>query len=282
MYREIYIDMVFVTNFLMDLVLLRLTGMFLGIRSVWYRSLLGAFIGSLSSCLILFIPIDNRYPAVVVLHVLTAAVMAGAGCRIKSKSMLARAALTLYILAFLCGGFWDVISAGRDMSLGSFLLFTGVSYLSLAVCIRAYKKWEEKGETICRVLLRTQGRTADIMGFYDTGNLLTDPLTNKPVSIVEEQALAALLPSHALAGLKDMKETMGKYDDPLWETLHPHFIVFSSVDGHGGTLPAVMLEEMCIYRGEQIIYVYHPMVAVSETSFHPKGKYQIILNGKIM
>ncbi len=282
MYREIYIDMVFVTNFLMDLVLLRLTGMSLGIRAVWYRSLLGAFIGSLSSCLILFIPIDNRYPAVFLLHVLTAAAMAGIGCRIKSKSMLARATIMLYILAFLCGGFWDVISAGKDMSLGSFLLFTGASYSSFAICVRGYKKWAERGETICRVLLRTQGRTADIMGFYDTGNLLTDPLTNRPVSIVEEQALTALLPAQALTGLRDMKETMGEYDDPLWESLHPHFIVFSSVGGQGGTLPAVMLEEMCIYRGEQIIYVYHPVVAVSETSFHSKGKYQIILNGKIM
>lgn len=282
MYREIYIDVVFVTNFLMDLVLLRLTGMFLGIRAVWYRSLFGAFIGSISSCLILFIPIENRYPAVIVLHVLTAAAMTGAGCRIKSENMLARATVTLYILAFICGGLWDVISGGGNMSLGSFLVFTGASYLSLALCVRGYRKWEDKRETFCRVLLRAQGRTADIMGFYDTGNLLTDPLTNKPVSIVEEQAITALLPPGVLTGLKDMEETVGKYDDPLWESLHPHFIVFSSVGGHGGTLPAVMLEEMCIYRGEQLIYVYHPVVAVSDTSFHPKGKYQIILNGKIM
>ena len=281
MYREIYIDAVFVTNFLMDLVLLRLTGMLLGIRAVWYRSLLGAVIGSLSSCLILLIS-SIRYPAVVVFHVLTAAVMAKVGCQIRSRGMLARAAVTLYMLAFLCGGLWEVLSAGRRGTLRMFLLFTGVSYVFLALCVRGYRRWQTKGETVCRVLLKAWGETADVRGFYDTGNLLLDPLTNRPVSIIEEQALAALLPPAVQMELENMEETVGACDDPLWESLHPHFIVFSSVGGHGGTLAAVTLEEMCINRGEQTIYVYHPVVALSRTPFHSKGKYQIILNGKIM
>ncbi|MCI8815181.1 MAG: sigma-E processing peptidase SpoIIGA [Lachnospiraceae bacterium] len=282
MYREIYIDVVFATNLLMDFVLLRLTGLLFGIRAVWYRSLLGAVIGSLSSCLILIIPTDNPYPAAFALHILTAAVMAKTGCKVKSKSMLARATVTLYILAFLCGGFWDVISAGNSMALGTFLIFTGVSYLFFAVCVRGYRKWNQKGDAICRVLLKNRENTVTVKGFYDTGNLLTDPLTNKPVSIVEEQALMKLLPTAALNGGKNIEEAMGECDDPSWESLRPHFIVFRSVGEHEGVLPVITLEEMCIYRGEQIIYVYHPAIAISSASFHSRGRYQMILNGRIL
>ena len=284
MYREIYIDVVFITNFLMDFVLIRLTGMLLGIQAVWYRSLLGALIGALSSCLILLLPTDIFTLAAFVLHVATAAVMAKIGCCVKSKRMLAGATAALYILAFLCGGFWDVISAeeNRAFGLGAFVLFTGASYVLFAVCVRKYRKWNSRGEVFCQVRLKFQEKTQTVTGFYDTGNLLSDPLTGKPVSIAEEQALADLVPAAALNGLRNMQETVGKYDDPLWESLHPHFIVFSSVNDHGGMLPAITLEEMCIYRGEQIVYVYHPVIAVSSSPFDSKGAYQMILNGKMM
>ena len=285
MYREIYIDMVFVTNFLMDLVLLRLTGMLLGIRAVWHKSLLGALIGALSSCLILtlsvIIPIENGHPVVFALHVLTAAAMARVGCGQK-KSMLARTTAALYILAFLCGGLWDVLPGAEDRRFGSFLLFTGITYVLLSLSVQGYRKWSSRGETICRVRMCVQGKSADAEGFYDTGNLLTDPLTNKPVSIVEERVLETLLPAELLAGLWEMDETGAAPCGALWESLRPHVIVFSSVGGQKGTLPAVMIDEMCIYRGEQLIYVYHPVLAVSKTPFHPRGRYQIILNGKIV
>lgn len=284
MYREIYIDVVFVTNFLMDFVLIRLTGILLGIRAVWYRSLLGAALGALSSCLILILPTDIFYPAAFVLHIATAAAMAKIGCSVNSKRMLAGATAALYLLAFLCGGFWDVISAkeSRVFGLGAFVVFTGASYFAFAVCVRKYRKWSSRGEVFCPVRLTFQEKALTLRGFYDTGNLLCDPLTKKPVSIAEEQALAALVPEEALNELKNIQEAVGKYDDPLWESLRPHFIAFSSVDGRGGTLPVITLEEMCIYRGEQVIYVYRPSIAVSSAPFDSKGAYQMILNGKIL
>lgn len=282
MYREIYIDVVFVTNFLMDFVLLRLAGMLLSIRAVWYRSLMGAAFGSLSSCLILMIPTKGWYPAVFLLHLLTAAAMAGIGCRITSAHMLARAAIVLYLLAFLCGGLWNVLAAGKDVSLGSFLFFAGLSYFLAAACIRGYRKWLREDEVFCKVRMKAQGKTLTLTGFYDTGNLLTDPVTGKPVSIVEEQAMAALVPAAILDGLKNMEKAVGKYDDSMWESLHPHFIIFYSVGDCEAMLPAVTLEDMCIYRGEQAIYVYHPVVAVSSSAFHSRGKYQVILNGRIL
>ncbi len=265
----------------MDFVLLRLTGMFLGIRTVWYRSLLGAVLGAVSSCFILILFIDGPYPVVILLHILTAVIMAAAGYSIDSRSTLLKSVLALYICAFLCGGFWEALIRGGKMILWIFLCFTGLSYLFFSICVRGYQNWMRKKEIFCKVRLKAGGKTLDVTGLYDTGNLLTDPFTRKPVSIVEEQTFAELVPEAALERLKDRKETVGEYDDPVWESLRPHFIVYCSV-GNEGMLPVVTLEDMCIYRGSQIIYVYHPVVAVSTASFHSQGRYQMILNGKIM
>lgn len=281
MYREIYIDVVFITNFLMDFVLLRLTGMFLGIHTVWYRSLLGAALGAGSACFILIMFIDGPYSVVFLLHILTAVIMAAAGYSLDSGGMLLKAVLTLYIWAFLCGGFWDVLIRGGEMVLWIFLCFTGLSYLFFSICVRGYRNWMRKKGVFCRVRLKAQGKVLDVTGLYDTGNLLTDPLTRKPVSIVEEQTLARLVPEAALKRLKDRTGIAGEYDDPIWESLHPHFIVYCSV-GDEGMLPVVTLDDMCVYRGGQIIYVYHPVVAVSAAPFHSQGRYQMILNSKIM
>ena len=46
MYGKIYIDVVFVTNLLMDYIILRLTGMLLRGRAGWRRYLAGAVTGA--------------------------------------------------------------------------------------------------------------------------------------------------------------------------------------------------------------------------------------------
>ena len=68
MYYDVYIDIVFLTNLLMDYVLLRIVGkLFLRKRNRG-RILLAAAVGALFSCLILYVLPDMIFPAKVLLH----------------------------------------------------------------------------------------------------------------------------------------------------------------------------------------------------------------------
>lgn len=60
MYGEIYIDVVFVTNLLMDYIVLRITGRLLRLRTNRWRYLAGGAAGAFFSCLILYLPFEKN------------------------------------------------------------------------------------------------------------------------------------------------------------------------------------------------------------------------------
>lgn len=96
MYQNIYIDIVFMTNFLMDYMLLRLVGKFLHLDGKRLRCVLSAAFGSFVSCLLLCVPFKIIFPAAVLIH---------GGC-----AFMASFAFRLKKEAFLRKPFWLCIS----------------------------------------------------------------------------------------------------------------------------------------------------------------------------
>ena len=68
MYGEIYIDVVFVTNLLMDYIVLRITGRLLRLRTNRWRYLAGGAAGAFFSCLILYLPFEKNLLMGIFLH----------------------------------------------------------------------------------------------------------------------------------------------------------------------------------------------------------------------
>lgn len=108
MHYEIYIDVVFFTNLLIDYILIRFTGILFRCGRSRKRALLGAAAGAVFSCWIIylqsFLESGIFLPALVLLHGGCAAGMLVIGCNLKRGSLLLKAILTLYFAAFLCGG----------------------------------------------------------------------------------------------------------------------------------------------------------------------------------
>lgn len=117
MHYEIYIDVVFFTNLLIDYILIRFTGILFRCGRSRKRALLGAAAGAVFSCWIIylqsFLESGIFLPALVLLHGGCAAGMLVIGCNLKRGSLLLKAILTLYFAAFLCGGFWEVIVSDK-------------------------------------------------------------------------------------------------------------------------------------------------------------------------
>lgn len=88
MYQNIYIDIVFMTNFLMDYMLLRLVGKFLHLDGKRLRCVLSAAFGSFVSCLLLCVPFKIIFPAAVLIHGGCAFFMASFAFRLKKEAFL--------------------------------------------------------------------------------------------------------------------------------------------------------------------------------------------------
>lgn len=178
MHYEIYIDVVFVTNLLMDYILLRFTGKIFRCGKSRGRTLLGALLGALFSCCILYVPAAGFLPAVILLHGACAVGMLVVGCGLKKGSLLVKAVLTLYMAAFLCGGFWEAAKS-ENLTARAFVLFAAVTCLGASAWSYLADSIRIRMKNVYPVTLVCGGRSKSFYGFYDSGNLLMDSVTPK-------------------------------------------------------------------------------------------------------
>ena len=104
MQRTIYIDSIFLSNLIMDLLLLFLTTRTLKKSTTFLKTLAGSLLGAAGYCLILCLP--GRYPIKVLFGLLpVTALMIKAGCGTKGLKELLYGMGYLFTYAFLLGGF---------------------------------------------------------------------------------------------------------------------------------------------------------------------------------
>ena len=100
MYQRIYIDIVFMTNFLMDYMLLRFVGKFLHLDGKRRRCVISAAFGSFVSCLLVCVPFKIIFPAAVLIHGGCAFFMASFAFRLKKGGLLVKTILALYFTPY--------------------------------------------------------------------------------------------------------------------------------------------------------------------------------------
>ena len=193
MYYDVYIDLVFVTNLLMDYILLRIVGKLFLRRGSRVRILLGAAIGALFSCLILYVPPDVAFPAKILFHGGCAWLMLVLGLNLRKNGLLLKAVVAIYLMAFLIGGLMQALPVKKLTPLRFVIVACG-AYLGLSALIYLSDSFRARWKNIYPVTLSYRGNVQQFTGFFDTGNLLVDPLTNEAVFIVKPEVLEAILP----------------------------------------------------------------------------------------
>lgn len=280
MNSEVYIDLIFFANFLMDYVLLRLTGTLLRCKANRWRCLGAAAIGAAGACVLIWA--DIRGPVLLFfLHGTVALLMLGVGLHLKTGRMLIRAMLTLYLLAFLCGGAWAVFVGGR-IPFWTFLLFSAGTYLALQAWTFFTESFRAHVKNLFPVTLTYQGREQSLRGFYDTGNLLEEPMSHRAVCVTTVSALKELVPEELLEDLKKLKENPGELESTRLQELCPRLIPYHAVGVKDGLILAVTLDDLCIHMSGKSVHVRRPMLALMEEPFTFETEYEVLLNAKLL
>ena len=94
----------------------------------------------------------------------------------------------------------------------------------------------------------------------DTGNGLRDPISGKPVSILDRNTARELLGEVCL---KDVR-----------------YVPYRSIGKDAGVLPAIQFDRMCVLK-ETSCWVEMPLIAISEERISKEGEYEMILNPNI-
>lgn len=258
MYYELYIDVFFLVNFMMDAILLEILRRILGCPVSHGRVFLGAGAGALGACLVLCLPVPYGFVRIIAGHGLINLIMLKTGLGIRWGRETAKAFLLLYISGFLVGG---ILGAFRPYlrTAGLFFAFAVVSYYGALGVWKLLGALAGREKSRREVRLFRGERSCRVRAIVDTGNTLRDAVTGKPVCVIDQKTADAL-------GLFEKPEGL-------------RFLPYHSVGRREGVLPAFPLDKMEL-PGNPVQVVERPLVAVCQEI--SRDDHQMLLNPDVL
>ena len=258
MYYELYLDLFFLVNFLLDIMILSVSNKILKCHATWKNICLGAAIGASLTCILLVISVPAGFLKFMISHGVISILMTKTGLRIQFHQGFMKAYITVYISAFLLGG---VLSSMKQyIREGStFLLFSLLGYLMLKGIWQFIISLGKYRNIRCDVLLVNKTNQIKVKALIDTGNRLYDSVSGKPVSIISKNTAKALWQEIPMEGLR--------------------YIPYHTIEGKGGILPMLLLDKICLYQ-EKELWISEIYVAICEEEIGT-GEYDMILNSSV-
>ena len=117
----------------------------------------------------------------------------------------------------------------------------------------------------CRVIIFCMGEKAELTGFVDTGNVLVDIYTKKPVSVVPR---------------KYIQNILNKIDD--YTKVKYHIIPFRSLGCENGMIEVISVESMYIYLGKKEMRVENALIGYTDMELSGDNEYEMLVNAGLL
>lgn len=255
----LYLDVYILENILLNLVLLVFTLIMMGRRIRFIRLLTAALAGGVLSVIPVIAGIN--YSIFYILLVWTAGllmVMAASGGGTVSEQITGT--LYFHILSFV----WNKLIAGLGKIAGTgyvvcILAVIIMGAVTIYLCIRRKR---ERQRTVYEVQIAENGRKVSVKALLDTGNGLREPISGRPVSIIEKGIYEEL----------HCKEAQEKC----------RVIPYHSIGKEHGVMKGIQIEELVIWEGKEPHIQKDAMIALYEGKFTTDGSYQMILHASML
>lgn len=239
MYYEVDVDLLFLENLWMNVILLLLTAWSCRFPVKFWRILIAAGLGSMGACIMTVCSATLTNFAYFSNMLLLSAIMAAVGFPRKKYFFLT--VIGLYLEGFALSGilrFWKMVVPFGEMQIW---LAEGMGAALLAMLELLLRTRRKKADLSKEVLLYCDGGKIRVKAWYDTGNGLYDPFNGKPVSILEQGCMNQLLVSAEQERI-------------------PRKIPYRTIDREG-MLDVYILDAMEIDGPEEIFRIERPEVA---------------------
>ncbi len=294
----VYIDIVWMVNFIMDFALLWTTGWLMKRRARWTRLLGGAFIGA-TYALALFVPamsFTTTWPGKALVSVL----MVWVALPHRNALDLARLVGVYYLVSFVVAGasvasrfalpgttlnhaLWSARGVAFTTSGETLGLMVGLPLAlhglkRLAARLRRDARIEQ---SLVDLEIEFDGIAIRCRALVDTGNQLVDPVSRRPVSLVDADVLMPAFPESVRARVAAGANLLDALTEALPNT--PFSIVpFQGASGRGLT---VALRPKAVYLvqadGSRVLGA-DSLFAVFPGVLSADGTFQAILHPEVM
>ena len=291
--ETVYVDILILTNFIVDYFLLLLTAFLLKPQIKRWRMLLSVALASLSSLLI-FAP-ELPFFAEISVQLLISLLVVFVAFGFKSFARYIKAVLIFYASnVILAGGalaLWALFAPNGlvvrngavfyNISPITLILTTAAVYiLSLVISKIIAARRGSGGEY--SIILKLEGRQVELVGMMDSGNRLHDSLSGNPVIVCNYDKISQLLtPSMKKIFQKENFE-LGFYEDIITSGISERFrvIPFSSL-GDDGIMAAIQIDGAVLKSAGQEIEIENLIMAVTHKKI-AGGEFDVLLNPELV
>lgn len=258
LHYKLYVDTFWITLCLMDMVAFLTTVYFLKYEKRMIRCLvLAAVSASAEVLLYVWMPYYWLY-RVLMLCVVNPCIVIGLLYPLQKELFLRGYLLITGILLFI-GGVQTVVLYWIPIGQGIALWNVLIAIVGAGLCLLLrYRSKQMQHE--CQVNLRIKDKEIGIMAYHDTGNLLRDPYTGKPVSIVEKSLL------------EENRIPMEQF----------RYIPYHTVGAEQGLLPVFTIDEMTIRQEKRVIQIKQPVIGLSEKELFLRQNIHMILHSELL
>ena len=291
MKQVVYVDVVFAVNLAVDIFLLWFAGRLAGLGTSPWRLAAGATVGSLAA--VLGVMVDYTFLKAwwfTVLLALSILLLAYAPLSWRSYVRLAQ---YFFILAFLLAGttfavaYFLQMQGAVPIGLFSFsnlywwvLVAGGAAMYSLiGLLINFIKERVFHSRNLRDLCFGFADQRVVVTALIDTGNQLRDPLSDRPVVIVEDRALTGVLPEQVMSfcqiaadgGNTELPEGM----DPYWSSRF-RLIPFSAIGTVSGMLVGFRPDSVEVFDEDRWQAVMSVVVCLYSRPLSSGGTYNAV------
>ena len=289
----VYIDVVLIENLIMNYIILLATGIVLKTKIKNIRLIIASFIGAMYSIMayIVTIEIYSNFFFKILLSIIIVHISFNPG-NIKT---LCKQIIVFYLVSFVFGGAafaliyivkpQDILMK-NGLFLGTYPLKTViiaaiVAFLIIIITFKIVKSKLSKKDMYKEINILIEGKQITVKAMVDTGNMLKEPISGKPVIVVEHTCFDEILPKDILNNLEKIlggdlenisEETKSKYITKL------KFIPFSSLGRQNGMLIGISPQYIeIIEEGEKLKKIKDVMIGIYNKSLTKDGKYRALM-----
>ena len=188
----IYVDLVFLINFIMDFYILSGVKFLLKLKTKIYRVFLGALVGSLS-ILLLFLKLATSELNMLKILISIIMVLTTFG-----RSNFFNKLFYLYVISIFLGGSIYLINDALGYEVDGFIFINNgysinliilviISPIIIYLYVKEFIKYKRQINTHYDVTIKLKNKTINVVGFLDTGNKLVDPYFNRPIILLDKK-----------------------------------------------------------------------------------------------
>ena len=304
MQETVYIDVLFMENLVMNFILLKLTGFVVNHRISNVRSLTISLIGTLFTLLLFFLP--SRISSNLLVKGIVSLILIAIAFPPKKPIDFIKTTGVFYFACFLLGGtvfgivfFTKGMRALHKISLKIMVLAVIAALFTMKLLWKTIQSRMYKEKVVAELAVTMGTYTTTFPALVDTGNELKEPISGKPVIIVEYERIRPILDEitvELLGALQctEVPSLQGQNINTLCEKIYgmeqkdnlapPNlfFIPFHSVGRADGLLPGLQASSVSIRADGRQYCIEKPMLAVSRQRLNGSREYYGLINPALL